>query len=766
MRIIDSLTQGFSVGSGAGAGPQAFLNAEERGATAPNGKPSLTIAQAGFHLIGGEPGWSSALGTSAVVSYGYRSTAPTTMPDDTGGFTRFNAAQITQSERALLAWSDVAAITFVRVGSGASGEQAYSNSASILFANYATGVEGAAAFGNYPGDASFASASGDVWVNSTLSYNTRPTANNYGGLVLVHEIGHAIGLAHPGDYDAGDGVTITYAKQAEYFEDSLQYTVMSYFDETNTGANFMGAYSASPLLDDISAAQQEYGANLTTRTGNTVYGFNSTADRPWFAATGGGSALIFAVWDAGGVDTFDFSGFAQGQTIDLQAGHFSSVGGLVGNVAVGSNVGIENAIGGSGIDTIYGNALTNQLEGRLGADLLYGLDGADVLNGGAGDDRLEGGAGDDWLDGGSGLDILIGGSGNDVYVVGDGQDAMQELAGNGTDTVLVQFSYELLANFEVAKADAGFDVNLFGRNDQGDNLIGNERANYLGGLAGNDNLLGGAGNDSLDGGAGVDWLDGGDGDDVVYGGADDDGLAGGAGADWLDGASGADNMYGGAGDDTYLVDSTFDQVIEEIAAGIDTVMSAIDFQLHGNIEILRLAGAAANGFGSEDGERLYGGAGANYLGGLGGADFIYAGAGNDAVDGGAGNDWLDGEAGDDTMAGSAGSDGLQGGTGNDWLDGGAGLDVLYGGMGNDTLIGGADHDQFMFQPGDGADRILDFMAGGGEDAINLQAYVAVGVTWSIGQFEADTVITMTNGDSILLAGVQAGDLNPQDGWIF
>lgn len=766
MQTIDSRSQGFSVDSVQGVEFLAYLNAEERGGTAPNGKPSLTIEEAGFHLIGGEPGWSGALGVPATVTYGYRSTAPTAMPDDAGGFTRFNAAQIAQSELALQAWSDVAAITFVRVGSGATGEQAYSNSASILFANYATGVEGAAAFANYPGDYSFASESGDVWVNSTLSYNARPTANKYGGLVLVHEIGHAIGLAHPGDYDAGDDTTITYAQDAEYYEDSLQYTVMSYFDETDTGANFQGAYSASPLLDDISAAQQEYGVNATTRIGDTVYGFNSTAGRPWFAATGGGSPLIFAAWDAGGVDTFDFSGFAQVQTIDLQAGHFSSVGGLVGNVAVAWNAGIENAIGGSGIDTIRGNALSNWLEGRLGADLLYGLDGDDILNGGVGDDRLEGGAGGDWLDGGSGLDTLIGGNGDDVYVAGDGQDVMEELAGGGTDTVLVRSNYQLLANFEIAKADAGLDINLFGRADQGDNLIGNDRANYLGGLAGADNLSGGAGNDSVDGGAGIDWLDGGDGDDVLYGGDGDDGLAGGAGNDWIDGALGSDNMYGGAGDDVYLVDNASDQVIEAANGGVDTLISTIDFQLRGNIEILRLSGPAANGFGFSDGERLYGSAGANYLGGLGGADFIYAGAGNDALDGGDGADWLDGEAGDDTLAGSAGNDGLQGGAGADWIDGGAGFDVLFGGAGNDVLIGGTGHDQFVFLTGDGADRILDFVAGGAEDVINLQSYVAAGVTWAITQAGADTLMVMTNGDSILLVGVQADDLNRQGDWIF
>jgi serralysin len=372
-----------------GVSAQAFLNAEQRGATAPNGKPSKTIDEAGLHLVGGEPGWSAALGVAYTVTYAFRSTAPSTMPDDTGGFSRFNAAQIAQAELALMAWSDVANIIFTRVGSGTSGEAAFSNSASILLANYAAGAAGAAAFANYPGNPSFSSSSGDVWINSTLSYNRNPVPGNYGALVLVHELGHTIGLSHPGDYNADADVEITYANDAEYYEDSLQYTVMSYFDETNTGADYQDVYAASPLLDDISAAQQEYGVNLATRTGDTIYGFNSTAERQWYLATSASTKLIFAVWDAGGIDTFDFSGFGVAQTIDLREGDFSNVGGLVGNVAVAKGAAIENAIGGGGADAIIGNSLAN------------------LLNGGGGDDMLAGGAGNDTLYGGAGVDTAV-----------------------------------------------------------------------------------------------------------------------------------------------------------------------------------------------------------------------------------------------------------------------------------------------------------------------------------------------------------------------
>lgn len=697
-----------------GFAPRMLENAEQRGGVAMNGKPSLTIEQAGLHLVGGEPGWSAALGQPATVSYAYRSTAPSTMPQDTSGFSRFNAAQIAQAELALQSWSDVANITFVRAGSGSGGEQAYSNSASILFANFATGAPGAAAFGNYPGNPSFGSSSGDVWVKSSLAYNAQPTQGNYGGLVLVHEIGHAIGLAHPGDYDAGDGVTITYAQNAEYFEDSLQFTVMSYFDEDETGAAFNGAYAASPMLDDISAAQWEYGANTATRTGDTVYGFNSNAGRAVFAAVSGASKLIFAVWDAGGVDTFDFSGYSVSQTIDLQPGHFSSVGGLVGNVAIALNVGIENAIGGSGVDTVTGNALSNWLEGLGGGDLLSGLAGDDTLFGDDGPDQLYGGDGNDHLNGGRDGDFIDGAAGYDIVRYDDASSA-------------VTVNLAIGAGAGTAAGDSYVSI---------EGVVGSNFSDLLVGDAGDNVLYGQAG------------------DDAVFAGGGRNSLYGGAGGDHLYSGNGADLMDGGDGYDLVRYDLAGGGVVMDLSR-----QGGFGGEADGDA-YLSIEGVVGSGFA----DILTGDAAANILYALAGDDILYALAGADQLFGGDGNDFLYGGFGSDLLDGGNGYDiarfdsaglafiivDLKNGVTNDndhmtsiesivatnqadilyGDDGGniiyalAGDDRLVGGAGDDALYGGSGADLFAFDSGSGRDLVADFQAvGAGHDVIAVERNV-------------------------------------------
>ena len=714
-----------------------------------NGKVSKTASEAadvltrsGYRWLDGSDGVVDGV---TNISFAFKSSATNTDP---ASFSRFTEAEINFTLAMMVSWSDVANVKFNRVGTGTVGEAAYANNATILFSNYSA-ADGSAAYAYMPGNIDIASASGDVHVNINYASSQNYDYLTYGRLTIAHEFGHALGLEHPGTYNGG---APTYAGNAAYAEDSHQYTLMSYFDASYTGASAY-MYASSPLMDDIAAAQKLYGANMTTRTGNTVYGFNSTADRDWFAASVNGVArtVVFCVWDAGGTDVFDFSGYSQNQTIDLRAGSFSNVGGLIGNVSIAVGVTIEKAIGGSGADSLIGNDAANSLIG---------------------------GAGNDLLNGGAGIDTMIGGLGDDTYVVDVAGDVVTELANEGTDTVQTGISYSLGANVENLTLTGSAAVNGVG-NSLNNMLIGNAAANRL---------EGGAGNDTLDGGGGIDTLVGGLGDDtyivdvvgdvitelanegadtvkvsftyslgenlenlVLTGTAAINGtgnsvnniMTGNSAANRLDGGLGADTMAGGLGDDSYVVDNVGDIVTELTNEGTDRVEASVSYTLSANVENLTLTGTAAiNGTGNGSNNVITGNSAANILNG---------GAGNDVLDGAGGADTLIGGLGDDsyiidvagdivTELANEGTDTVKAsltyalganvenliltgtaainGTGNaltnvltgnsaaNLLDGGAGLDTLIGGLGDDIYVVDATGDVVTEQANEGTDKVL------------------------------------------------------------
>ncbi|WP_233096797.1 M10 family metallopeptidase C-terminal domain-containing protein [Pseudomonas sp. MF6787] len=180
---------------------------------------------------------------------------------------------------------------------------------------------------------------------------------------LIHELGHAMGLTHPGNYNG-----ILDRSKIDSHEDSQSHSVMSYRGECTTYANHGGFRASAPQLDDIYAYQSKYGVNHQTRKDDTTYGFNSNTGRDFLSVNTKHDKMVAAIWDGGGNDTLDFSGYSQDQKISLEEGTFSDVDGLKGNVSIAYGATIENAKGGTGNDWLVGNAANNELRGGDGND--------------------------------------------------------------------------------------------------------------------------------------------------------------------------------------------------------------------------------------------------------------------------------------------------------------------------------------------------------------------------------------------------------------
>lgn len=389
------------------------------------------------------------------------------------GYYPFTPEQEAAARAAIQLWDDLIPQHFVETNG---------NGADIQFGNSNDPGQAYAIPPYWSGHGS--SFQGDVFTHDpvTNTSNAEFGFGQYGATTLIHEIGHTLGLSHPGNYNASDdndhdGVPdpITYANDAEYYQDDQLYTIMSYFrayevqgfdnaplDWRYSGGLFYDQSPQGPMLHDIYTIQAAYGADPTTRSGATTYGFHSTAGNALYDFNQN-SLPYYAVYDAGGTDTIDLSGFSASQYLNMNAGKFSSIGDVLmsrdqlgqvlhdsyltnlgvdlyklgysnaalGNLSLGwlqdaknshaatiqaetgvagigtvnydtfaiaYNTTIENAVGGQGRDLIVGNGVANRIDGQGGSD---------VLQGGAGDDTLIGGLGNDTLSGGGDKDVFV-----------------------------------------------------------------------------------------------------------------------------------------------------------------------------------------------------------------------------------------------------------------------------------------------------------------------------------------------------------------------
>jgi Ca2+-binding RTX toxin-like protein len=252
------------------------------------------------------------------------------------------------------------------------------------------------------------------------------------------------------------------------------------------------------------------------------------------------------------------------------------IGGQAGDSIVGSSG--ANAIDGyTGADTISGGVGADTLQGGDGNDTLYGNQDNDQLLGDNGDDWMHGGQGDDALDGGAGNDTLAGGLGNDTLTGGDGLDTADY--STSTDKLTINLSTltgQWISLNQGSDRLSGIE-NLLG-GAYGDALTGDNAANLLNGLAGNDTISGGFGADTVQGGDGNDTLYGNQDNDQLFGGNGDDWIHGGQGIDLLEGGAGNDTIAGGLGNDLLRGGSGNDVFLFNTAWGAGNVDTITDFQ--------------------------------------------------------------------------------------------------------------------------------------------------------------------------------------------
>ena len=212
---------------------------------------------------------SGAHWSGGTISYSFPTNANWFPYSEANGFSAFSAKQKSAAKAAIELWDDLIKPDFVQTSNVTSSD--------IKFSNTTTNIGYAHAY--FPGG--WAGA-GSIWLNGNSGSLQDPDIGEWGFMTILHELGHALGLNHAGDYNGGNP---TYQNNASHAQDTLMFTIMSYFDEDNTGADWRfsdGQYAVARHRWCMTSWRSSRPTALIRQPGRAI---RSTALTPTPAAT-------------------------------------------------------------------------------------------------------------------------------------------------------------------------------------------------------------------------------------------------------------------------------------------------------------------------------------------------------------------------------------------------------------------------------------------------------------------------------------------------